>query len=234
MKRFFSFFKDSYKLGLSKNIILISILFYLGSVFFEAVGLSLILPIFSIIFEGQGSEIILGNSQFVDKMFYYIDYMGIPSDKYSIIILLIIVILLRQFMVFTRTCWSAAMIAKIVYGLRIKTFSDFLVVKEDFFKKPYNVPKHYKSPRWRKYLTRIWLKKYKKYRLYFGQYICRNYNRKHRGQRRLKNFSIHFMREKTNLIRKNIAKKRTIWNHNCFKNRRQNNGKVYKGRNRFK
>jgi len=134
MKRFLKFFKEANDLGLTKTIIAITIFFYLGSVFFEAIGLALILPIVSFIFTGDGLDNLISSSEAVKKILYYIDYIGFPTDKYSLIALLIVMILFRQVMIFGRGCWSAATMAKLVYQLRRRLFGDFLQVKEDYFK----------------------------------------------------------------------------------------------------
>lgn len=114
-------------------------------------------------------------------------------------------------------------------GEKINLWSD---ARESFFEKPKTVSKTYKSSRWRKYLKRIWLKKNKKYRVYFGKYLCRKYNRGRKNKDRLKNFNIHFMLEKTNLTSSKNAVKRTFWRHNCFKKSKKTFG--FLGKKGFK
>jgi len=134
MKRFFKFFRESYELGLSKEIIIISIFLYIISVFFEAIGIALILPIISLFINGGAIESIIENQTSVKSIINYIDGIGITPNKHNFFIIFVIVILLRQLIIFIRVSYSAAMIAKLVYQLRKKAFGAFLLAKEDFFK----------------------------------------------------------------------------------------------------
>ena len=120
MKRFFKFFRESYELGLSKEIIIISIFLYIISVFFEAIGIALILPIISLFINGGAIESIIENQTSVKSIINYIDGIGITPNKHNFFIIFVIVILLRQLIIFIRVSYSAAMIAKLVYQLRKK------------------------------------------------------------------------------------------------------------------
>ena len=131
--RFIKFYKDSMKLGLTKTIIFISMFLYFASVFFEAIGIFLILPIIALFFTGEGLENILGSPRIINDVMQYLEIIGIENDKYTLVVLLIIAILIRQIIVFLRACWNAVIISKLTYYLRKKAFNRFLSVKEDFF-----------------------------------------------------------------------------------------------------
>lgn len=86
------------------------------------------------------------------------------------------------------------------------------------FDKPDLVSETFISQRWRKYLMKIWLKKHKDYRLYFGKYLCRRWNRgvaEH--SRKLKQFKIYFMKQKI-VDSSSLASPEpvVIWSHHCF------------------
>lgn len=76
----------------------------------------------------------------------------------------------------------------------------------------------FKNMRWRKYLTQINQKKHRKRHLYYGRYLCRSWNRQHKGNQQLERFSIYYLTQNTNLKgeRSNI-KKTKLLNYRCFK-----------------
>ena len=133
MSRIINFYSDSMKLGMNKPILLVSMLLYFASVFFEAIGIFLILPLISLIFTDQGLEAYLGSQKLVMQIIEYIQLAGFGADKYTIATILFIAILLRQIVVFARACWNTAIMAKLVFYLRKQAFSKFLSVKENFF-----------------------------------------------------------------------------------------------------
>ncbi len=63
--------------------------------------------------------------------------------------------------------------------------------------KPRDVATTYRDARWRKYLTNIWLAKNHDYRQYFGRYLCRTWNEKHRGPDRVRQVYVSYMLETT-------------------------------------
>ncbi|MBD1896331.1 HTTM domain-containing protein [Coleofasciculus sp. FACHB-129] len=85
------------------------------------------------------------------------------------------------------------------------------------WEKPRLVSATYPNERWRKYMMNIWSKDNSKYRLYYGRYLCRNWNTQHQGSQQLDTFSIYFMRENTlpNYQTPTVKKVR-IWKHSCF------------------
>lgn len=85
--------------------------------------------------------------------------------------------------------------------------------------KPMLVSKTYFDQRWQKYMMNLWRSDYSKYRLYYGQYLCRQWNNSHKedGQK-LDNFKIIYMREDTLPDYKTpTIKPTTTWEHYCFK-----------------
>ena len=84
------------------------------------------------------------------------------------------------------------------------------------FEKPAMVSEMYPSQRWRKYTMNIWLKKYKKHRLYFGRWICREWNATHSDpKQKLDGFHIMYMKELTTLNGPTKPKCITLWRHWC-------------------
>ena len=86
------------------------------------------------------------------------------------------------------------------------------------WEKPELVAHTYKNQRWRKYMMNLWLKKNKEHRLYYGKYLCRNWNKNRDYDKQLKEFEIIFMREDT-LLNYEYTKpeKIVLWSHKCFK-----------------
>lgn len=86
------------------------------------------------------------------------------------------------------------------------------------YEKPELVSAMYANQRWRKYMRNVWLKKYKKSRLYLGKWVCRSWNADHRGKESLKEFKIIFMREDSLPNREEKEPRQVeIWTHDCFK-----------------
>jgi predicted DCC family thiol-disulfide oxidoreductase YuxK len=76
----------------------------------------------------------------------------------------------------------------------------------------------YRNAQWRKYLGNIWLRSYSDHRLYFGRYLCRNWNARHVGGERLNLIYINFMFEPTpppGQPRPQVTKE-LVWRHYCF------------------
>lgn len=86
------------------------------------------------------------------------------------------------------------------------------------WEKPKLVSSTYRNCRWQKYMMNLWLKNYEDYRLYFGKYLCQNWNRKHSGDRQMEGFEMNFMLEPTPPFGKPLPapEKITIWKHHCF------------------
>lgn len=65
------------------------------------------------------------------------------------------------------------------------------------WQKPQLISADYSSHRWRKYMTAIRSKKNASRLTYYERYLCRQWNKQHRGSEQLANFKIYFMRERT-------------------------------------
>jgi hypothetical protein len=75
----------------------------------------------------------------------------------------------------------------------------------------------YKNDRWRKYMMNLWLADYNAYRIYYGKYMCRKWNRDAKPGRQLMEFEIFFMLEQTVLPGQSTKiVKTSTWQHKCF------------------
>jgi hypothetical protein len=85
------------------------------------------------------------------------------------------------------------------------------------WEKPQDVTATFKNEHWRKYLENLYSKDHADQRLYFGQYICRQWNARHTGAEQLENFKITYMLEMTQPNYKYSApQKMVLWEHSCF------------------
>jgi hypothetical protein len=84
------------------------------------------------------------------------------------------------------------------------------------YEKPQDIPATYKNEHWRKYLENIYNQDHADQRLYFGQYICRQWNAHHTGADTLETFRIIYMLELTLPdYRQSKPEKVDLWNHKC-------------------
>jgi hypothetical protein len=84
------------------------------------------------------------------------------------------------------------------------------------YEKPQDIPATYKNEHWRKYLENIYNQDHADQRLYFGQYICRQWNAHHTGADTLETFRIIYMLELTLPdYRQSKPEKVDLWNHEC-------------------
>ena len=84
------------------------------------------------------------------------------------------------------------------------------------YEKPQDIPATYKNEHWRKYLENIYNQDHADQRLYFGQYICRQWNAHHTGADTLETFQIIYMLEMTLPdYRQSKPEKVDLWNHTC-------------------
>jgi hypothetical protein len=84
------------------------------------------------------------------------------------------------------------------------------------YEKPQDIPATYKNEHWRKYLENIYNQDHADQRLYFGQYICRQWNAHHTGAHTLETFRIIYMLELTLPdYRQSKPEKVDLWNHEC-------------------
>jgi hypothetical protein len=85
------------------------------------------------------------------------------------------------------------------------------------WEKPQDVTDTYKNEHWRKYLENIWQEKHADQRLYFGQYMCREWNARHSGSEQLRTFQITYMLEETLPDNRQAnPQKVVLWEHSCF------------------
>lgn len=85
------------------------------------------------------------------------------------------------------------------------------------FDKPSQVRHDYKNNRWLKYMRNIYLARNSHLRVYFGRYLCREWNADHHGPEQLRTFSIVYMMERTlpNYAEPEIERF-DLWRHDCF------------------
>jgi Vitamin K-dependent gamma-carboxylase len=84
------------------------------------------------------------------------------------------------------------------------------------YEKPQDIPATYKNEHWRKYLENIYNQNFADERLYFGQYICREWNARHTGAETLETFRIVYMLELTQPdYQQSDPEKVDLWNHEC-------------------
>lgn len=83
------------------------------------------------------------------------------------------------------------------------------------YSKPEDVAATYQNQRWRKYLQNLRQQSYTDYRLYYGRYLCREYNRNHDVT--VQTFNIEYVKEQTTLAgRERPVENVTLWEHDCF------------------
>lgn len=85
------------------------------------------------------------------------------------------------------------------------------------FDKPAWLAFTFGNERWRKYMMNLWLADNSRYRLPYGQYLSRKFNKAGRGPRELVQFKIYFVKEVTNPDGSESPPERVmIWHHWCF------------------
>lgn len=85
------------------------------------------------------------------------------------------------------------------------------------FEKPEDVAAMYTGHRQQKYMMNLWTKNFKSYRLYFGKYICRKWNRFEKRKDKLQTFELFYMKERTLPQGEAKPEKIKVWGHACFK-----------------
>jgi hypothetical protein len=97
------------------------------------------------------------------------------------------------------------------------------VAKGDFdlhklsWEKPAYARALYKNEHWRKYFENLGNDQFTNQRLYFGQYICREWNARHAGAEQLRTFQITYMWQPTYPdYRQGTPQKTVLWEHSCF------------------
>ncbi|BAQ66671.1 HTTM domain-containing protein [Geminocystis sp. NIES-3709] len=105
--------------------------------------------------------------------------------------------------------------AKLKNGAEIDLFNEG---KSISWEKPKLVSATFKNQRWHKYLEILSSKTYSDDRLYYAQYLCRQWNSEHKGENQLDTFKIYYILEKTlPNYEKPSLQKIILWEHFCFK-----------------
>jgi hypothetical protein len=89
------------------------------------------------------------------------------------------------------------------------------LMDSEVFAKPDTVSSMYPGQRWRKYTMNLWLQKYKRHRIQWGRWMCRNYNRDHSGEDTLETFHLMYMKELTTPDGTAPLKCIVLWRHWC-------------------
>jgi hypothetical protein len=85
------------------------------------------------------------------------------------------------------------------------------------FSRPEVVGRQFDSYRWRKYMMRIWLKRYRYYRRGYARFVCRDWNARHGGGARLDTFKLWYVQERTQPdYRPPVVSRHLLWYHGCF------------------
>jgi hypothetical protein len=85
------------------------------------------------------------------------------------------------------------------------------------WEKPEGIAYTFPNERWRKYMMNLWMADNSRYRLPFGQYLTRKFNRDGRGPREITEFKIFYMKEVTRADGSEAAPEKVmIWHHWCF------------------
>jgi hypothetical protein len=93
---------------------------------------------------------------------------------------------------------------------------DDVNLREVSWEKPRYVPGIFKNEHWRKYLEYIRQEDYTSQRLYFGRYLCREWNARYAGDQQLETFEItHMLEETLPDYRTATPEKVVLWEHNC-------------------
>jgi len=85
------------------------------------------------------------------------------------------------------------------------------------WQKPQNVYGFYKNERWRKYMSILFDAQNQDQLMYFGKYLCYDWNSRHAGGRQLAEFEIYYMQEMSlPNYETSVPQKRLLWKHYCF------------------
>ena len=97
------------------------------------------------------------------------------------------------------------------------TRGDFKIHEGVTEAKPRRVSDIFRDKSWRKYMTGIETRRNEDMRLYFGKYICREWNARYQGSEQLTRFQLYLIEERT-LPDYRTAEPRKIrlWSHRCF------------------
>jgi len=84
--------------------------------------------------------------------------------------------------------------------------------------KPEQASLLYRTQRWRKYMRNFWDRKYTDVRLYYGKWLCYEYNTGTPVREQITNFEIRFFKERTPAPGEPLPEPVDVllWNHRCF------------------
>ncbi len=105
-------------------------------------------------------------------------------------------------------------------GTTVDVFHDAFAAPS--YAKPVNYAQSFRDERWRKYLNNLWSKANAPYRLEYGRYLCRRWNRANagadgRGPRQLLTFQMYYMMEMTRPDLSEAPPVKTLmWDHCCL------------------
>jgi hypothetical protein len=99
-------------------------------------------------------------------------------------------------------------------GTEVDLFRDGAPVT---WEKPASIASMYRSDRWRNYMIALYRDRSKGHRPYFGSYLCREWNARHRTRgTRLHRFDLCYMLERTSsTTAKEPLRKVVLWSHEC-------------------
>jgi len=87
------------------------------------------------------------------------------------------------------------------------------------YDKPKYVAREFKNIRWHKYMERIWSAEFSAHRLWYGRYLCRQWNTTHEGGKKLKTFKMVYMLENSIAFNHHPAVEQRVIGHiECYLN----------------
>ncbi|WP_084711604.1 HTTM domain-containing protein [Nevskia ramosa] len=85
------------------------------------------------------------------------------------------------------------------------------------YDKPEYITHEWQNIRWHKYMERVWSAAFADNRLYYGRWLCRDWNTTHVGQQQLDTFKIIYMLEKSVPPGETpTVEQIVLWRHGCF------------------
>ena len=85
------------------------------------------------------------------------------------------------------------------------------------YDKPEYIALSYPNIRWHKYQENLWSAQFANNRLYYGKYLCREWNNSHPAEKALKTFKMIYMLEESLPPGQTpTVEQRVLWRHECF------------------
>ena len=95
--------------------------------------------------------------------------------------------------------------------------ADAEILQAPVAERPNSFAGQFKNYRWRKYLSRLWLKRYSKYRADYGAWICRDWNNHRSGPDQLQALDFYYIKSRTQPPgQKTIEKPYRLMRYHCF------------------